>query len=270
LGIYVGHSPGHAGNILLIYNPDTTHTSPQYHCIIDDGFSSLPSSEEDSRNTKERRSWEPSINEDADEKTPTHYYFDSFWNGDCLSPSRDADGGSSNIRNPHTGNRANDADTAPSRAHNTATPAVYAATASSTESQTPRFTEATYKRKLPGYDYGNTTSHHDDFVSYKRRKGVAGMVISFPRIHRQPQMPREEYQSELASAYLAAAEELCSDTTQHLLEDAAQANVEPHCFVSEIGNEDTLTRSKMLKADDKSEFLSAEVKEIAGLTKQGV
>lgn len=35
-GVYVGHSSCHAGSIPLIYNPSTTHISPQYHVLHDE------------------------------------------------------------------------------------------------------------------------------------------------------------------------------------------------------------------------------------------
>jgi hypothetical protein len=41
IGIYVGHSPQHAGNVALILNPHTGCTSPQYHVIFDDDFTTV-------------------------------------------------------------------------------------------------------------------------------------------------------------------------------------------------------------------------------------
>jgi len=40
-GIYVGHSLQHAGNVPLVYNPATTHVSPQYHVTFDDQFTTV-------------------------------------------------------------------------------------------------------------------------------------------------------------------------------------------------------------------------------------
>jgi hypothetical protein len=37
-GVYVGHSPHHASNVVLVYNPATKLVSPQYHIIFDEGF----------------------------------------------------------------------------------------------------------------------------------------------------------------------------------------------------------------------------------------
>ena len=42
LGIYVGHSPAHAGSVALVLNPKTGLVSPQYHVVFDDQFTTVP------------------------------------------------------------------------------------------------------------------------------------------------------------------------------------------------------------------------------------
>ena len=42
LGIYVGHSPTHAGTVALFINPKTGHVSNQFHIIFDDLFTIVP------------------------------------------------------------------------------------------------------------------------------------------------------------------------------------------------------------------------------------
>ena len=41
LGIYVGHSPAHAGSVALVLNPKTGLVSPQYHVHFDDFFETV-------------------------------------------------------------------------------------------------------------------------------------------------------------------------------------------------------------------------------------
>ena len=41
-GVYLGHSPSHAGNVALVLNLQTGHVSPQYHLVFDDDFSTVP------------------------------------------------------------------------------------------------------------------------------------------------------------------------------------------------------------------------------------
>ena len=42
LGIYVGHSPCHAGSVALVLNPKSMHVSPLYHLVFDDEFTTVP------------------------------------------------------------------------------------------------------------------------------------------------------------------------------------------------------------------------------------
>ena len=42
LGVYVGHSPYHAGSVALVLNPKTGLVSPQFHVVFDDDFSTVP------------------------------------------------------------------------------------------------------------------------------------------------------------------------------------------------------------------------------------
>ena len=42
VGVYLGHSPAHAGNVALVLNLQTGHISPQYHLVFDDDFSTVP------------------------------------------------------------------------------------------------------------------------------------------------------------------------------------------------------------------------------------
>ena len=43
LGIFLGHSPLHAGSVALVLNSGTGHVSPQYHLVFDDTFSTVSS-----------------------------------------------------------------------------------------------------------------------------------------------------------------------------------------------------------------------------------
>ena len=43
VGIYLGHSPTHAGSVALVLNPKTLYVSPQYHVVFDDHFTTVPS-----------------------------------------------------------------------------------------------------------------------------------------------------------------------------------------------------------------------------------
>jgi len=41
LGVYMGHSMIHSGNVISVYNPLTGHTTPQFHIVFDDLFQTI-------------------------------------------------------------------------------------------------------------------------------------------------------------------------------------------------------------------------------------
>ncbi len=41
IGVYLGHSPMHAGSVALVLNPKTGHVSPQFHIVFDDNFTTV-------------------------------------------------------------------------------------------------------------------------------------------------------------------------------------------------------------------------------------
>ena len=43
MGVYLGHSPQHAGNVCLVLNPNTRYISPQFHTVHDDDFTTTSS-----------------------------------------------------------------------------------------------------------------------------------------------------------------------------------------------------------------------------------
>ena len=42
MGVYLGHSPLHAGNVALVWNPTTRRVIPQYHLVFDDNYMTVP------------------------------------------------------------------------------------------------------------------------------------------------------------------------------------------------------------------------------------
>ncbi|KAL7516470.1 hypothetical protein ACHAWX_001484 [Stephanocyclus meneghinianus] len=42
LGIYLGHSPAHAGSVALVMNPKAGLVSPKLHVVFDNIFSMVP------------------------------------------------------------------------------------------------------------------------------------------------------------------------------------------------------------------------------------
>ena len=80
-GIYVGPSAQHASNIPLIYNPQSTHVTTQFHVVFDEGFTSLthlPTSDHDTLMEKlfQNASW---MHPEYSDSSSNFYNFDSFW-----------------------------------------------------------------------------------------------------------------------------------------------------------------------------------------------
>ena len=42
IGVYLRHSPFHAGNVAFVWNPTTRRVSPQYHVVFDDDYTIVP------------------------------------------------------------------------------------------------------------------------------------------------------------------------------------------------------------------------------------
>ena len=42
VGVYLGHSPFHAGSVALVFNIKTGRVSPQYHVVFDSDFTTVP------------------------------------------------------------------------------------------------------------------------------------------------------------------------------------------------------------------------------------
>jgi hypothetical protein len=75
LGIYVGHSPSHAGSVALILNPQTGHVSPQCHVVFDDHFTTVPFMEKN----EVAPSWAQLIKKSCEKVTEEHYKFAKTW-----------------------------------------------------------------------------------------------------------------------------------------------------------------------------------------------
>jgi len=80
-GVYVGPSAQHASNVPLIYNPSTTHVTPQFHVVHDEGFTSLthlPTANHEHMMDQlfQKAAWIHPGKCDSDSE---FHYFDSFW-----------------------------------------------------------------------------------------------------------------------------------------------------------------------------------------------
>jgi len=75
VGVYLGHSPRHAGNIALVLNITTSHVSPQYHRIFDDDFSTVGSM----RNRKVPTNWDRLVEKQRELVTTEPFMLQEEW-----------------------------------------------------------------------------------------------------------------------------------------------------------------------------------------------
>jgi len=80
-GTYIGHSTCHASNVPLVYNPKTTHITPQFHIVHDEGFTSIDNTSDTQRDTFFQQLYDTAkwLDPDDPQQLPFEYHFDSFW-----------------------------------------------------------------------------------------------------------------------------------------------------------------------------------------------
>ena len=84
IGVYVGHSPNHASNVILVYNPLTGLVSPQYHCVFDEAFTTVQNNDSKSIRTNINKMfktlWKDNHwkhTDDYQSDRAKHFYFDT-------------------------------------------------------------------------------------------------------------------------------------------------------------------------------------------------
>jgi hypothetical protein len=75
LGIYVGHSPAHAGPVALVINPQTGHVLPQYHVVFYELFTTVTFMEKSEVPTD----WAELVEKSREQVTDEHYEFAKAW-----------------------------------------------------------------------------------------------------------------------------------------------------------------------------------------------
>ena len=86
VGIYLGHSPCHAGSVALVLNPKTLHVSPQYHVVFDDQFTTVSYM----KNGEIPPHWEDLVMLHSESVTNEKIHLANTW-ADTLSPEMTKD-----------------------------------------------------------------------------------------------------------------------------------------------------------------------------------
>jgi hypothetical protein len=253
LGVYVGNSLAHAGNVPVIYNPITTHVSPQFHLVFDDQFTSIQRPvatilEAFFHTLFEKAHWEYKSTTDA--CLEDFYTFDTYWCHPPLSKRTYHASGSSS--SPKT----NKPWTSPSSlGPSSKYPDSFEAHLSdfsikdrSTIPYTPEIKlKSTTKEPQPiKLNLVTTNSQNINFHEWKEKNGIQANVYNVlnPTAHLSHMQDNNflinDGQPDLnLSSYAHAAETIKSAPVT----------------VSASNIEDVLTQSQMIKSPDKEQFI---------------
>ena len=75
IGVYLGHSPFHAGSVALVFNPKTGRVSPQYHVVFGDTFSTVPYMDADTPPPH----WEDLLKYSSEKATDEDFFLAKDW-----------------------------------------------------------------------------------------------------------------------------------------------------------------------------------------------
>jgi hypothetical protein len=245
LGIYLGHSPMHAGNVALVYNPETTHVSPQFHVTFDDTFSSVGTTSANNNEAViasllEKTAW---LYSDSYAPPTAHHYF----------PTDTPTGSSAPLQNNYAA--------LPSQSFEE----WKQANGIAAEVFAPVFPPS---QPLPGPSLGPSRG-----FSEGAPQGISGSPL--------PTASEGAPPDSSAPAILASSEGALSGVppsgllalgplplpSEGLVPEGAPFL---HACPAVPASGDTLTQSAMLKAPDQHEFVKAQVPEIEGLHAYGV
>ena len=298
-GCYVGFSPMHAKSIALVYNPVTTHVTPQYHTVFDENFSSvsghsLASTSDLMQSLFITSRWASEILHP--DSPSAQYFFDDYW-----ETLKDVDPATSIPPTITPGTKRSfdhiTPDIPPSSpipTASTSSPPVISQTQElprkpiPTEQSTiprpddPRETliplpMSPSPTAPPKYQYsallGSTT-----FQAYKRRLDISGNIYHCPKFIRDPSTTpshatstTEPALSDLLHIFQAAIDHGFASVPSSM---SPEGDVNPdslHALQAAMqSTEDVLSQSQMLKATDRADFEKVQVPEIRGLEKLGV
>ena len=88
VGVYIGHSLIHSGNVVLVLNPETYHVSPQYHVVFDNGFTTVGRTIAATKEAMDKQfqklftSERWNFSDKFEDNVTRRHHFDSAWSAD--------------------------------------------------------------------------------------------------------------------------------------------------------------------------------------------
>jgi len=299
-GCYVGFSPLHARTFALIYNPSTTHVSPQFHIVYDEHFSSVSgnsatSSADLMQSLFDIAKWASEILHP--DSPSAQYFFDDYF-----SPPDTATSTTTSIVPPNakrtieniTPDPSPIADAASSEPPVTVNPALATAIdhpldiTSPTlprpepsipiisQSQQPLSPQPTPSFSKP-YQYSALLGS-PALQAWKRRRDINGNVYHCPKYIRDPTkqpdptlQPSSQSLPDLIGIFQAVVDHGIASLPASSAPEGDSNHDPLHSFQAALSStEDTLSQSQMLKANDREEFEKVQIPKIRGLEKLGV
>ena len=303
-GVYVGFSPLHARSVALIYNPSTTHVSPQFHIVYDEHFSSVSGNAAKSPTDLmdslfETAKWASEILHP--DSPSAQYFFDDYWDSSNIAnnASSPLPCGSKRpievISSPEPSIVTTDSphdDSMPSPATSTSDPALQTTPPLARDPIDPPSplppTSAIVTQPTQSADLSSTQPSRPyqysvllgstDFQAWKRRHSISGNIYYCPKYARDPRKsPRSDPSFNLTSTHdiaqiFQAALDHGLSSVPSMPPSEGDINPDPstNALLSPHSTEDTLSQSQMLKAPDRAEFEKVQIPEIRGLEKLGV
>lgn len=264
MGIYLGHSPCHAGNVALVLNPKTLQVSPQFHLVFDDEFLTVSFM----RNGEIPPHWTELVWKSAELATPEEFNLATSWANNYIANDPvsvdEEDGNESSILLngtkglpvPHPGNKILASEEAAKASGDTKRVTWHNQV---TVDSNPREDQVDNQLMFPTLpDLNELTCHRSKRVRKPRTlmslfvACAAVFTASIQSVGSEMTMP-----ATLAKKAVFHAQQV----NQHY---DGTLNVIHHAFLTvEAGDNDTYTLKEMLKQEDKNEFIQVMMKEVA-------
>ena len=264
LGIYLGHSPAHAGSVALVMNPKSGLVSPQFHIVFDDTFSTVPHI----RAGTIPPNWEQLVKNSSELVTDQDYDLSRTWfDGEkdpsdepdepATDPQQETDVESSSHQN-QSSNSSNSPEIASSTAQSDRLPSEGASDSNSFQDGSPNQTDSTSvsegdeELRMP-----QMVNLHESGLRRSPRLASRKALVSILLVLFCPAMIPAAINSSINAA-TAGIQSL--NHAANLVEtnfDATINSIAFHVFAAGKENNECFTFREMMKQDDRNQFVDA-------------
>ena len=248
VGVYLGHSPQHAGNVALVLNLSTGHVSPQYHVVFDDKFTTVPHM----KHGTVPPNWKDLFENNREQVSSTAFDKATEWLNPDVPITEDSTTSPSDLTQLNEGASSSTPST-------TSLPEGEIDNSSSSSSNT----SSDDNLLMPNVRNLNMNGVRRSAriakqkkVSYLSLPAIAKSIFSFSLF--EPSVDPSSTPTE-SSSFLSRT--IHRIESANLLLDNTFNYLSPYSLMTDEGNE-TFTYSEMMKLDDRSEFIKAMLGEV--------